>query len=182
MKRLSLVLAALVVVFVSLAALVPARSAARVGARPPSFTLPAVVGGPTRGRFRLDDYLGRAPVVILFWATWCAPCRQEIPFYQSLFVRHHAAGLQVVAVAMDDTSTITQVGPASRRLGVTFPVLSDLDTRVSSQMNPRHAAPFSVWVNRQGRIVREREGFALAERETITREMAELVGPSPAHH
>ena len=173
MKRLPLVIAALVLA--SLAALVPASSAARVGARPPSFTLPAVVGGPTRGRFVMAEHLGHDPIVILFWATWCAPCRQEIPFYQSLFVRHRATGLQVVAVAMDDTSTITQVGPASRRLGVTFPVLSDLDTRVSSQMNPRHAAPFSVWVNRQGRIIREREGFSLAERETITREMAELV-------
>ena len=173
MKRLPLVIAALVLA--SLAALVPARSAARVGARPPSFTLPAVVGGPTRGRFEMAEHLGHDPIVILFWATWCAPCRQEIPFYQSLFVRHRGTGLQVVAVAMDDTSTITQVGPASRRLGVTFPVLSDLDTRVSSQMNPRHAAPFSVWVNRQGRIIREREGFSLAERETITREMAELV-------
>ena len=178
MKRISLVVAVLAVALSSLAALAPAPSAARVGARPPAFTLPAVVGGPTRGRFKMDDHLGRDPIVILFWATWCAPCRQEIPFYQSLYERHRAAGLQVVAVAMDDTSTITQVGPASRRLGVTFPVLSDLDTRVSSQMNPRHAAPFSVWVNRQGRIVREREGFSLSERAAITRDMAELVGPS----
>jgi hypothetical protein len=54
-------------------------------------------------------------------------------------------------------------------------VLSDLDTRVSSQMNPRRAAPFSVWINRQGRIVWEREGFALAERDTIARGVADLV-------
>jgi hypothetical protein len=58
---------------------------------------------------------------------------------------------------------------------VSFPVLSDLDTRVSSQMNPRRAAPFSVWINRQGRIVWEREGFALAERDTIARGVADLV-------
>lgn len=175
MKRTTLATAFLVLALTSLAALVPARSAARVGARPPSFSLPAVVGGPTRGRFRMEDHLGRNPIVILFWATWCAPCRQEIPLYQSLYERHRATGLQVVAVAMDDTSTITQVGPAARRLGVRFPVLSDLDTRVSSQMNPRRAAPFSVWVNRQGRIVREREGFSLAERDAITSGIADLV-------
>jgi peroxiredoxin len=175
MKRISLVITVLALALTSLAALVPAYSAARVGAAPPSFTLPAVVGGPTRGRFRMDDHLGRNPIVILFWGTWCAPCRQEIPFYQSLYVRHRATGLQVVGIAMDDTSTITQVGPAARRLGVTFPILSDLDTRVSSQMNPRRAAPFSVWVNRAGRIVREREGFSLAERDALTREMAQLV-------
>ncbi len=175
MKQLSFATTALVLALLSLAALVPARTAARVGARPPSFALPAVVGGPTRGRFRIDEHLGRNPIVVLFWATWCAPCRQEMPFYQSLLERHRAAGLQVVAVSMDDTSTITQAGPAARRLGVRFPVLSDLDTRVSSQMNPRRAAPFSVWVNRQGRIVWEREGFSMAERDTIARGVADLV-------
>jgi len=175
MKRTSLAVLVCALVAASLAGLVPAPSAARVGARPPSFTLPAVVGGPTRGRFRIDEHLGRNPIVVLFWATWCAPCRQEMPFYQSLLERHRATGLQVVAVSMDDTSTITQAGPAARRLGVNFPVLSDLDTRVSSQMNPRRAAPFSVWINRQGRIVWEREGFALAERDTIARGIADLV-------
>ena len=179
MKRISLITVslALALALTSLVALVPAHSSARVGARPPSFTLPAVVGGPTRGRFRIEQYLGHNPVIVLFWATWCAPCRQEMPFYQSLLERHRATGLQVVAVTMDDTSTITQAGPAARRLGVHFPVLSDLDTRVSSQMNPRRAAPFSVWINRQGRIVWEREGFALAERDTIARGVADLVRP-----
>jgi peroxiredoxin len=175
MKRTSLAVLVCALTVATLAGLVPARSAARVGARPPSFTLPAVVGGPTRGRFRIDEHLGRNPIVVLFWATWCAPCRQEMPFYQSLLERHRDTGLQVVAVSMDDTSTITQAGPAARRLGVSFPVLSDLDTRVSSQMNPRRAAPFSVWINRQGRIVWEREGFALAERDTIARGIADLV-------
>src|SRR5512143_542944 len=126
-----------------LVSLLPARSLARIGARPPSFTLDAVVGGPSRGRFRLDDHLGHDAIVILFWATWCGPCRQELPIYQALYQRFSSQGLQVVAIAMDDTSTITQVGPAARRLGVTFPVLGDLDTRVTSQMNPRRSAPFS---------------------------------------
>ncbi len=175
MKRTCLAVLVCVLALGALAGLVPARSAARVGARPPSFVLPAVVGGPTRGRFRIEEHLGRNPIVVLFWATWCAPCRQEMPFYQSLLARHRDTGLQVVAVSMDDTSTITQAGPAARRLGVRFPVLSDLDTRVSSQMNPRRAAPFSVWINRQGRIVWEREGFALAERDTIARGVADLV-------
>lgn len=175
MKRTPLVITTLALALTSLAALVPAYSAARVGARAPSFSLPAVVGGPTRGRFKMEDHLGHDPIVVLFWATWCAPCRQEIPIYQALYARHHAAGLQVVAVAMDDTSTITQVGPAARRLGVRFPVVSDLDTRVSSQMNPRRAAPFSVWVNRQGRIVAEREGFSLSERGAIESGVANLV-------
>ncbi|MBK8170567.1 MAG: TlpA family protein disulfide reductase [Sandaracinaceae bacterium] len=153
------------------------QSHARVGGRPPSFTLPAVAGGPTRGRFRLEDHLGRHPIVILFWATWCGPCRQEMPYYQSLAERHAASGLQIVAISMDGPSTIAQAGSMARRLNLRFPILSDLDTTVSSAMNPRRAAPFSVWINREGRIVAEREGFALSERDAIAQGIASLVAP-----
>lgn len=154
----------------------PMTADARLGARPPAFTLQPVVGGPTQGAFRLADALAaQKPVVILFWATWCAPCRQELPFYQQLYAQYREQGLTVVAISMDDTSTITQAGPGARRLGVTFPVLADLDTRVQGQLNPRRAAPFSIWVNKQGQIVWEREGFALAERETIAEGIRKLV-------
>lgn len=140
---------------------------ARVGGQPPSFTLPAAVGGPSTGQFRMGDLIGHNPVVILFWATWCVPCTQELPFYQGLFTRYQAQGLRVVGISMDNASTVTRVGPAARRLGVTYDIVTDLDTRVTSQLNPRRSAPFSVWVNREGRITWEREGFAPAEQRTI---------------
>ena len=148
---------------------------ARVGARPPGFTLPAAVGGPTRAPFRMSDHLGQRPVVVLFWATWCAPCQQELPFYESLYQRYRGQGLRIVAVSMDSQATITRVGPAARRLGVTFDIVTDVDTRVTTQLNPRRAAPFSVWINRQGRIARESEGFSPAEQNALARGIAELV-------
>jgi len=148
---------------------------ARVGGRPPAFTLPAVPGGPTRGRFSLDEHLGRHPVVILFWATWCRPCRQELPLYQGLYERHRRQGLVVLAISMDGSSSLPAAGSLARRLGLTFPVLSDLDTSVTGRMNPRRAAPLSVWVDRRGRIVREREGFSLSERDEIAAGVARLV-------
>lgn len=149
---------------------------ARLGARPPAFTLPAVVGGPTQGQFRLQEALDQhKPIIISFWATWCGPCRQELPFLETMYQRYREQGLTVVAISMDDTSTITQTGPAARRLGITFPVLSDLDTRVQGQLNPRRAAPMSIWVNKRGQIVWEREGFALAEREVLQENIRKLV-------
>lgn len=154
------------------------RALARIGGTPPAFTLPAATGGPSTGTFRMGDHLGEDPVVILFWATWCVPCRTELPFYQTLYERHHAAGLEVVAISMDGASSVSRVGPAARRLGVTYDVVTDLDTRITSQLNPRRAAPFSVWVNREGRITWEREGFAPSEQSTIEAGIAELMGGS----
>lgn len=153
----------------------PEVARARVGGAPPAFSLPAAVGGPSSGLFRMSDFLGRNPIVILFWATWCVPCRQELPFYERLYQRHRASGLKVVAISMDAANTVTRAGPDARRLGLTFPVVTDLDTRVTSQLNPRRSAPFSIWVNRQGRVVWEREGFAPSEAQTIEARVAELV-------
>jgi len=150
-------------------------SYAREGARPASFSLPAIPGGPTHGTFRLADHLGKDPIVILFWATWCAPCQKELPLYQKLYERYHDEGLQVVAISMDGPNTVAQSGPLARRLGISFPVLSDLDTSVTGRLNPRRAAPFTVWIGRNGRIVHESEGFSLSDRKEIARGVIRLV-------
>ncbi len=155
----------------------PSPAFARVGGQPPPFTLPAATGGPSTGQFRMAEHLAaHRPVAILFWATWCVPCQQEMPFYQTLYTRYQSQGFRVVGISMDSASTITRVGPAARRLGVTFDVVTDLDTRVTTQLNPRRSAPFSIWVNREGRITTEREGFSPAMHGEIGQGIAELVG------
>ena len=153
----------------------PAPVHARVGGRPPPFVLPPATGGPTNAPFRMADHLGEHPVVVLFWATWCQPCQQELPFYESLYQRYRSQGLRIVAVSMDSQGTVMRAGPAARRLGITFDVVTDLDTRVTTQLNPRRGAPFSVWIDRRGRIVREREGFSPAEQNAIAEGVARLV-------
>jgi peroxiredoxin len=176
LSRLPLALAALcLVVAGALATQLPSPVAARIGGRPPAFTLPAAVGGPTSRPFQMEQYLGRAPVVILFWATWCQPCMQELPFYQSLYQQHRERGLRIVAISMDSQASVMRAGPAARRLGVTFDVVTDVDTRVTTQLNTRRAAPFSIWIDRTGRIVRESEGFSPAEQNALARGIADLV-------
>ena len=148
---------------------------AAVGVHAPDFTLPAAPGGPSRGRFRLADHIGQRPVVILFWATWCQPCTQELPVYQQLYQRYGAARLTVVGISMDNPDNVAEVGPLARQLGLTFPVVTDLETSAVTMYNTRRAAPFSVWIDRTGTIVREREGFALSERPVIEEGIARLV-------
>lgn len=154
----------------------PTPAFGRVGGQPPPFTLPAATGGPSTGQFRMGTHLSaHHPVAILFWATWCVPCTQELPFYQTLYTRYQAQDFHVVAISMDPASTITRVGPAARRLGITYDVVTDLDTRVTSQLNPRRSAPFSIWVSREGRITWEMEGFSPAQHDAVETGIAELV-------
>lgn len=148
---------------------------ARVGARMAPFTLPAIPGGPTRGRMALADKLGEDVIVVLFWATWCIPCRQELPVYQELYQQYRDQGLTVVAISMDDSSSLPQAAGWARRMNLTFPVLSDLDTSVTNRINPRRTAPFSIWIDHEGRINREHEGFNQGERDDIQAGIAALI-------
>lgn len=162
----------------SLLALAPAPSASP-GTAAPEFTLPAAPGATFRGRFRMADHLRRKPVVVLFWATWCQPCLQELPVYQALAQRY-GNQLTIVAISMDGPDTVSEAGATARRLGITFPVVTDLETQVVAVYNPRRAAPFSVWIDRTGTIVREREGFSMSEVPNINAGIAQLVGTRPA--
>jgi peroxiredoxin len=154
---------------------VPPNAEARVGARPPAFSLPSIPGGPVPGTFRLAEHLGNSPVVIIFWASWCDPCKQQMPIYQDLYERYREQGLKVVAISMDGPESVARTGPITSRLGLTYPVVSDLDTSVTARLNPRRGAPFTVWIDRSGRIVYEREGFTLAEGDDIRRGIGALM-------
>lgn len=174
-RRDFLTSSALTLSALSLPFALPRGASARVGATPPAFELPSIPGGPVAAGFDLGDHLGNSPVAIVFWATWCDPCKQQLPLYEALYQRYQERGLKVVAISMDGPETLSQAAPTVNRLGLSFPVVSDLDTSVTSRLNPRRAAPFTIWVDRGGRIVYEQEGFTLAERDRIARGVAALV-------
>jgi peroxiredoxin len=156
-------------------ALAPASALAARGARPADFSLRAATGAPWRGTFRLAEHLGRRPVVISFFATWCRPCEAELPALERLRARLSARGLVIVAVAIDGPDSAAQIGSMARRLALTFPVVHDADSRVSARMNPRRLVPFLVLVDRSGRIVREREGFTPADERNLSAEVEALL-------
>jgi peroxiredoxin len=154
-------------------AFAPRSAPAAVGARAPSFSLrpPTGVRG---GLFRLSDHQNRRPVVILFWDTTCAPCLQEMQFYEQMY-RRYAGRLMVVAVAMDNGQTIANAPNRVRTLGLTFPVVWDENSSVKNQFQVPANPPFSVWIDRTGTIVRERQGYSVSENQVIEGQLARLV-------
>jgi peroxiredoxin len=154
-------------------ALTPPAAHAAVGARAPAFSLrpPTGVRG---GLFRLSDHQGRRPVVILFWDTTCAPCLLEMQFYEQMY-RRYAGRLMVVAVAMDNGQTIANAPNRVRTLGLTFPVVWDENSSVKNQFQVPASPPFSVWIDRNGMIARERQGYSVSENQVIEQQLARLV-------
>jgi len=76
----------------------------------------------------LQDLEG-SPVLLNFWATWCTPCRREMPFLQELYQEHRDDGLRVVGVSMDSRASAEEVRTFAERTGVTYTILHDASAR-----------------------------------------------------
>jgi peroxiredoxin len=107
------------------------------------------------GPARLSDYRGRV-VLVNFWATWCPPCRAEMPSMQTLYEAYRDRGFVVLAVSGDSQGREV-VGPFVGEYRLSFPVL--LDPRQRAQLRYGVGAiPTSFVVDRRGRVVSKEVG------------------------
>lgn len=142
------------------------------GASASDFTLNSIDGMPVS----LSEHLGKKVILMDFMATWCAPCTMQLPHLQRLYETYKDDGLMVLGISMDGPETIAEVAPYSRRQGVTFPVLLDEDTRVTSIYNPRRAAPLVVFIGLDGKVASVREGFLQGDEVAIEQTIKQLLG------
>jgi peroxiredoxin len=100
-------------------------------------------------RSRLSDWVGK-PVVLNFWATWCAPCREEMPEFVAAYDRYQDDGLVIVGVNAQEAAS--QAAEFMAEYGVDFPVALDTRGDVQQLYNVR-GLPTTVFIDREGRIV-----------------------------
>jgi peroxiredoxin len=133
----------------------------------PDFTLRTLDGQ----KLRLGEQRGSV-VLVNFWATWCGPCRQEMPHLNKLYEKYKASGFVLLGVNVDDDSA-QAVGVATK-LGVTFPVLPDADKRVSRQYDVS-AMPSTVLIDRDGKVRYLHRGYQNGYENTYERQIRELL-------
>ena len=151
----------------------PPPSAPRERAAP-AFELPRAEGG----RASLAEQRGRV-VLVNFWATWCPPCRAELPALQALHATLAAEGLAVLAVSVDAGPGEAVARFASGR-GLDVPVLVDPAEDVARRYGVG-AYPTSVVIDRSGRIVHRAAGaYAWDAPESVAWFRALLREPAPA--
>ena len=112
----------------------------------PDFTLQALDGKD----MRLSDLRGKA-VLLNFWATWCTPCKIEMPWFVELQNEYGPQGLQIVGVAMDDSSK-DDIAKFAKDMGVNYPVLLGKEA-VGDAYGGVPALPESFFIGRDGKIV-----------------------------
>lgn len=138
-----------------------------LGAVAPPFSLADVESGQRLGP---DSFQGKV-VIIDFWATWCAPCRESFPAYQRLVDRHKGE-LVVLGVSVDEEPT--GIARFKSETGVTFPLLWDEGQVVSNNYRPG-TMPTSFVLDRNGVVKFIHEGFRSGDDVTIEREVGALL-------
>jgi thiol-disulfide isomerase/thioredoxin len=101
------------------------------------------------GSVRLEDYRGKI-VFLNLWATWCGPCRAEMPSMEKLYQRFKDRGLEILAVNIQEQKP--DVEAFMRRNKLTFPAVLDADGRIANQYGVR-GIPTSYILDRQGRVI-----------------------------
>ena len=129
----------------------PERPAPRRPKTVPEIYLPDLSGK----KRSLTEWQGR-PLMINFWATWCGPCRDEIPLLMKLRTEHAKEGLEIIGIAMDFHDPVAAY---VARAGMPYPVLlADQDATAPQALGVGMGLPTTLFVDRDGRIVSSHVG------------------------
>lgn len=121
---------------------------------------------------RLSEHLGQV-VLINFWATWCGPCRQEMPALDALYAKYQRAGLVMMGVNIDEDHT--DAIEMAQTLGVSYPILFDMRKEVSRAYQ-LDAMPLTVLIDREGVVRYVSEGYKPGYEKRYTEKLRELLG------
>jgi len=126
----------------------------------------------------IDDYRGDV-VLLNIWATWCGPCREEMPSMQRLHERLGPQGLKVVAVSVDDPGSARRIRAFADELGLTFELLHDASKAIELAYQTT-AVPESFVIGRDGTIRRRSIGAEAWDSETNVAQLERLLAePRP---
>ena len=138
-----------------------------IGQKAPDFALKSSTGE----NLRLSEYRGEV-VMLNFWATWCGPCRQEMPLLDDLYNRYERVGFKLLGVNIDDNSQ--RAIDMMRELGVDFPILFDSSKDVS-KLYEVNAMPVTVILDREGNVRYVHKGYKPGYEEKYLNEVRALL-------
>jgi thiol-disulfide isomerase/thioredoxin len=144
-----------------------ASSVGLVGQPAPDFALRSF-GGET---LRLSEHLGEV-VIINFWATWCGPCRQEMPLLDQIYTKYRPVGLVLLSVNLDHN--MEPAMEMAQTLEVSYPVLYDAQKSVGRSYQVS-SMPVTVLIDRAGVIRYVSEGYKPGYETRYTEKLRELL-------
>jgi len=127
------------------------------GKAAPGFTLVTLDGN----KVSLSDFKGH-PVLVNFWATWCGPCKVEMPWFEEFRKQYEAQGFVILGLTDDADAGNDKIAKVAKKAGVGYPILLT-DGKVQKAYGPLDVLPMSFYVDKNGVVVVETAGLGPKE-------------------
>jgi peroxiredoxin len=146
---------------------------------------PSAVAGPPPD-FRLQDLdgnwvtlseqLGEDVVYVTFWATWCVPCRREMPHLEALHQEFGDQGLTIIGVNTDPPGTTSKIKPYIKRYRISYTTVLDPTNNVLDKYNPTRELPYAVLIDPSGNVHQVFPGYRAGDEKILREKIVALLG------
>lgn len=124
--------------------------------------------------YQLTKNFGRGPILINFWATWCAPCLEEMKMFKAIQQEFRPAGLTILSISIDDPKTVGKVKSFVNTNRYPFKFLLDTNQEVFRRYQGVNV-PFTILLNRDGQAAYTHTGYRKGDEKKLREQIAKLL-------
>jgi len=123
--------------------------------------------------YRLSEHIGKGPIVINFWATWCVPCIEELKQMKRIHKKYSDMGVKFLAISIDDPKTVGRVNSFVKSHKYPYTVLLDTNNEIITLYQSK-VPPYTVIIDNDGNVVYTHVGYRMGDEKAVDRELEKL--------
>jgi len=123
--------------------------------------------------FKLYDYLGKKAIIMSFWATYCEPCLEELPYLQKFYEKHSDC-VEIIAITIDPKRQRKLIENNVKEMGLKFTIAHDYKNKLRKKIYQSKHIPLMIVINKEGKIVLIQNGTGHPDK--LIAELDELLG------
>ena len=138
-----------------------------------------IILNPLMGKkIKLENYLSDGPVLINFWATWCAPCIKEMPYLDQFEKKYKDKGFSVLAVSVDNQKSLSQVRSFIKTKKFSFDIFLDPNMQIFKKLNG-NLMPTNVLIDKSGKVVWRHYGYLPGDEKKMEEQILNVLNILP---
>ena len=138
-----------------------------------------IILNPLMGKkIKLENYLSNGPVLINFWATWCAPWIKEMPYLDQFEKKYKDKGFSVLAVSVDNQKSLSQVRSFIKTKKFSFDIFLDPNMQIFKKLNG-NLMPTNVLIDKSGKVVWRHYGYLPGDEKKMEEQILNVLNILP---
>ena len=138
-----------------------------------------IILNPLMGKkIKLENYLSNGPVLINFWATWCAPCIKEMPYLDQFENKYKDKGFSVLAISVDNQKSLSQVRSFIKTKKFSFDIFLDPNMQIFKKLNG-NLMPTNVLIDKNGKVVWRHYGYLPGDEKKMEEQILNVLNILP---